>query len=173
MPHLPMEDERRLRHPSVREHFLERLLAAARWRAFTKRRPRAGELQAFHAAHKYAILAHSPAHYTKLGRLVAGAGRHALPRVMDDYGMLFMQALAVPATRGRHVNVLEHIAGFFKTALPEPEREALAGMIERYRRGDTSLAAPLTLIRDQVRRLGVAYLDEQVYLGPRARDLIS
>jgi uncharacterized protein YbbK (DUF523 family)/uncharacterized protein YbgA (DUF1722 family) len=173
MPHLPMEDERRLRHPSVREHFLERLLAAARWRALTKRRPRAGDLQSFHGAHKYAILAHSPAHYAKLGRLVANAGKHPVARVMEEYGVLFMQALTVPATRGRHVNVLEHIAGFFKTALPEPEREALAGVIERYRRGATPLAAPLTLIRDQARRLGVAYLDEQVYLGPRALDLIS
>ena len=168
LPHLPMEDERRLRHPSVREHFIERLLAAARWRAFTKCRPRAGGLQTFHRAHKYALLAHSPAHYAKLGRLVATAGTQPVARVMEAYGVLFTQALAVPATRGRHVNVLEHIAGFFKTALSAPEREALAGSIARYGRGETPRAAPLTLIRDQVRRLGVAYLEEQIYLSPHA-----
>ena len=173
MPLIPMEDERRLARPAVREHFLERLVASARWRALTKRRARAGDLQAFHAAHKYAILANSPDRYAALGLLVASAGRRPLARVTEEYGVQFMAALAVRATRGRHANVLQHVAGFFKGSLPEPEREALAGVIERYRRGHAPLAAPLTLIRDHVRRLGVAYLDEQVYLRPHARDLIS
>ena len=172
-PSMPMEDEARLARPAVREHFLERLCAAARWRAFTRGRARAGELQAFHAAHKYALLAHSPAHYAALGRLVASAGKRPLARVVREYGEQFMAALAIPTTRGRHATVLEHAAGFFKRALPQPERDALAGVIGRYRRGRAPLAAPLTLIRVHAERLGVAYLDGQVYLRPPAHDLLS
>jgi uncharacterized protein YbbK (DUF523 family)/uncharacterized protein YbgA (DUF1722 family) len=164
MPHLPMEDEARLARAPVRAHFIERLLAAARWRELTRRPRRAGELVAFHAAHKYAVLAHSPAAYGRLGRLVATAGRRRLDDVIADYGAGFAAAYAAPATRGRHVNVLEHMAGFFTRALSDDQRAELTGAIADYRRGATPLGDPLSLIRAHVRRLGVTYLEQQVYL---------
>ena len=173
MPALPMEEEARLARAAVREHFVERLIAAARWRVFVRRRVRAGELQAFHAAHKYAILAHSPADYAELGRLVAAAGSRPLAGVVDEYGVQFMRAFAVPATRGRHVNVLQHVSSFFTRALSDDERAALAIAIDDYRARRVALEAPLALIREHVQRLGVAYLAEQVYLRPRSIDLVS
>lgn len=168
LPLIPMEDERRLARATVREHFIDRLLAAARWRHFVKRRTRAGGLVAFHAAHKYAILAHSPAHYETLGRLVATAGRRRLDDVLGEYATVFAAAYAVPATRGRHVNALEHMAAFFTRALSDDQRAELTTAIADFRRGATSLADPIALIREHVHRLGVAYLAEQVYVKPRA-----
>lgn len=173
MPALPMEEESRLARASAREHFAERLLTAARWRTFARRRVRAGELQAFHAAHKYAILAHSPTHYAELGRLVATAGKRPLAGVVEEYGAGLMQAFAVPATRERHVNALQHVAGFFTRALSDDERAALSIAVEEYRRRRAALAVPLGLIREHVHRLGVAYLAEQVYLRPEHADLLS
>jgi uncharacterized protein YbbK (DUF523 family)/uncharacterized protein YbgA (DUF1722 family) len=173
MPLVPMEDERRLARPVVRDHFVERMAGAARWRLFLRRRPRAGDLQTFHARHKYLLLAHSPAHYAALGRLVAGAGKRRLARVVEEYGAGFMAALAVPATRGRHVNVLEHMAGFFKRSLDEGDREALAAVIRRYQRGRVSLDVPTAMIREHARRLGVSYLEQQVYLAPRWSQRLS
>ncbi|HEV8141768.1 MAG TPA: DUF523 and DUF1722 domain-containing protein [Methylomirabilota bacterium] len=167
LPLIPMEDERRLARTSVREHFVDRLLAAARWRGFVKRRARAGDLVAFHAAHKYALLAHSPTHYETLGRLVATVGRRRLADVVADYAAAFAAAYAVPATRGRHVNALEHMASFFTRALSDDQRAELATAIADYRRGATALADPLALIREHAHRLGVAHLTEQVYLRSR------
>jgi uncharacterized protein YbbK (DUF523 family)/uncharacterized protein YbgA (DUF1722 family) len=164
MPHLPLEDEARLARPSVRAHFVERLLAAARWRELTRRPLRAGDLVAFHAAHKYAILAHSPARYAQLGRLVAAAGRRRLDDVIADYGAGFAAAYAAPASRGMHVNVLEHMAGFFTRALSDDQRAELAGAIADYGRGATPLGDPLSLIRAHVRHFGVSYLEQQIYL---------
>jgi uncharacterized protein YbbK (DUF523 family)/uncharacterized protein YbgA (DUF1722 family) len=166
LPLVPLEDERRLGHASVRAHFAERLLAAARWREFVRRPARVGELVAFHAAHKYALLAHSPSHYEQLGRLVAAAGRRRLIDVVSEYGVLFAAAYAQPATRGRHTNALEHMAGFFTRALSDDQRAELTTAIAAYRRGAAPLADPLSLVREHVRRLGVAYLAEQVYLQP-------
>ena len=164
MPHLPMEDEARLARASVRVHFVERLHAAARWRELTRRTLRAGDLVAFHAAHKYAILAHSPAEYARLGRVVAAAGRRRLDDVIADYGAGFAAAYAAPTTRGGHVNVLEHMAGFFTRALSDDQRAELSGAIADYRRGATPLDDPLSLIRAHVRHFGVSYLEQQVYL---------
>jgi len=171
LPALPVEEEGRLTDPALRENFIERIFAMARWRSFAARRPRARDLVAFHAAQKLAVLAHSPAHYARLGRLVARAG--GLGRAtLDEYARVLMEGLAVRATRGRHANVLQHLAGFFKTQLTSDERGELSEVIGDYRRGLVPLVVPLTLVRHHVRRLGITYLADQVYLTPHPKELL-
>lgn len=178
LPLLPVEEEGRLNDPALRENFIERVFAAARWRSFAETRPGAGELVAFHTAQKLAVLAHSPAHYARLGRLVADAGRRLgrgrSPRsgALVEYGALLMEALAVRATRARHVNVLQHVAGFFKRDLEPGDRVELATVVDEYRRGLIPLVVPLTLVRHHVRRLGLTYLANQVYLDPHPKELM-
>jgi len=172
LPLLPVEEEGRLSDAGIRESFIERVFAAARWQAFVASRPRARDLVAFHAAHKFAILAHSPRDYTELGRLVAGAGPRLAAETLATYGTRFMQALAIRATRARHVNVLQHLAGFLKRALGGDERAELGEVIAEYRRGLVPLVVPLTLLKHHVRRLGLAYLADQVYLNPHPKELM-
>jgi uncharacterized protein YbgA (DUF1722 family)/uncharacterized protein YbbK (DUF523 family) len=171
LPWLPAEEEGRLSDPAIREHFVERVFAAARWRRFAATGPRARDLVAFHAAHKFAVLAHSPGHYGRLGRLVAEAGTR-LAAVLDAYAGLLMAALAARATRGRHTNVLQHLAGFVTPELAGGDRAELLAAIEEYRTGRGSLMVPLTLLRHHVRRLDLAYLADQVYLAPHPEELI-
>jgi uncharacterized protein YbgA (DUF1722 family)/uncharacterized protein YbbK (DUF523 family) len=172
LPLLPVEEEGRLTDAGIRESFIERVFAAARWQAFRASRPRVGDLVAFHAAHKFAILAHSPRDYAELGRLVAGAGPRLAGDTLATYGTRFMQALAVRATRARHVNVLQHLAGFFKRQLTDDERAELGEVIAEYRRGLVPLVVPLTLLKHHVRRLAVGYLADQVYLNPHPKELM-
>ena len=169
MPMLPIEEEGRLADPGLRENFIERVFAMARWRAFLAARPAARDLVAFHAAQKYAVLAHSPQHYARLGRLVARAGR--APE-LAEYGRLLMEALGERATRGRHANVLQHLAGYFKRDLDTGDRAELAAVIDEYRRGLVPLIVPITLVRHHVRRLAVGYLADQIYLSPHPKELM-
>jgi uncharacterized protein YbgA (DUF1722 family)/uncharacterized protein YbbK (DUF523 family) len=177
-PLVPVEEEGRLTDPVIRENFIERVFAAARWRVFVVGRPAPGDLVAFHTAQKLAVLAHSPAHYARLGRLVADAGRRlgrgraAAEQALTEYGAVLMGALAVRATRARHVNVLQHVAGFFKRDLERDDRAEVTEVIEEYRRGLVPLVVPLTLVRHHVRRLRLAYLADQVYLNPHPKELM-
>jgi uncharacterized protein YbgA (DUF1722 family)/uncharacterized protein YbbK (DUF523 family) len=170
-PALPVEEEGRLNDAAIRENFIERVFAAARWRAFFQAEPRPRDLVAFHAAQKFAILAHSPAHYAKLGRLVASAGSRTREK-LGEYGTLFMEALAVRATRARHANVLQHLAGFFKRELDAESRAELAEIIREYRRGLVPLVVPLTLVKHYVRNFDLTYLADQVYLSPHPKELM-
>jgi uncharacterized protein YbgA (DUF1722 family)/uncharacterized protein YbbK (DUF523 family) len=172
LPTLPVEEEGRLNDPALRENFIERVFVAARWRRFVKSRPRPRDLVAFHTAHKFAILAHSPAHYARLGRLVAAAGRVLTRATLDEYQALLMHAHAVRATRGRHANVLAHLAGYFKRALGDDERAELVEAIADYRAGLVPLVVPLTLVKHHVRRHAVRYLADQVYLNPHPKELM-
>jgi uncharacterized protein YbgA (DUF1722 family)/uncharacterized protein YbbK (DUF523 family) len=172
LPTLPVEEEGRLADAGIRENFIERVFACARWRTFVDARPRARDLIAFHAAHKFAILAHSPPAYATLGRLVAASGPRLDTDTLTTYGAGLMAALAVKASRGRHANVLEHLAGFFKRQITRDERAELADVIAEYRRGLVPLVVPITLLKHHVRRLNVTYLAEQVYLTPHPRELM-
>ena len=172
MPTLPVEEEGRLTDARIRESFVERIFAAARWRAFMASRPRPRDLVAFHAGMKYAVLAHSPSLYGSLGRLVARAGTSTSAPLSREYGTALAAALAVPASRARHVNVLQHMAGFFKRELDSDDRAELTETFEAYRTGLVPLVVPITLIKHHVRRLGIAYLAEQVYLNPHPRELM-
>jgi uncharacterized protein YbgA (DUF1722 family)/uncharacterized protein YbbK (DUF523 family) len=178
LPALPVEEEGRLTDPALRENFIERVFAMARWRAFTADGPDPRGLVRFHTAQKFAVLAHSPVQYTALGRLVAGAGDGGRPRgrafrdLLDEYGRGLMAALAIRATRGRHANVLQHLAGFMKGDLAPDERAELGEVVDEYRRGLVPLIVPITLLRHHVRRLGQAYLEEQVYLNPHPKELM-
>ncbi len=172
LPLLPVEEEGRLHDPALRESFVESIFAYARWKAAVAKGMRRGDLVAFHTAHKLALMAHSPAAYRTLGAAVGGVAKGPLGRAVEAYGRGFMAALKIPATRGRHANVLQHMLGYFHEVLPAPDRTELADVVADYARGHVPLIVPLTLFRHHVRRQGVAYLDGQTYLDPDPKELM-
>lgn len=169
-PHLPVEEEGRLHDPLLRENFYERVFAYRRWKTHFAARFTIGRLVKFHASEKLLLLAHDPEAYRSLGRLVAYAKK--TPNVLDVYGTAFLAALSKKATRGRHTNVLQHMAGYFKDVLPSAEKTELQTTIEDYRLGLVPLIVPITLIRHHVRRHGNEYLESQRYLNPHPKELM-
>lgn len=79
----------------------------------------------FHTIHKYLLLAHSQPQYQALGRLVGQAEPHTPKDLALRYGDVFMKALAVKATVRKHVNVLQHIFGYFKDRLGSQDKTEL------------------------------------------------
>jgi len=170
LPALPVEEEGRLADRAIRENFIERVFAARRWRAFVARRPRRRDLVVFHVRHRYAVRAHSPAHYVRLRRLVTD--RAPIAATLPAYGSVFMQALAIQVTSARHVGVLRQLAGVIGRDLGAGDRRALRGLVEAYQRGLVPLVVPLTLLRHYVRRGRVASLADQVYLDSHHADVL-
>ena len=172
LPLLPVEEEGRLGDPHLRESFVERVFAYARWKAALEAGMTRGALVRFHTVHELALLAHSPDAYRKLGRIVAGLGKGRIDGAAESYGSGFMAALKVPARRGRHANVLQHMLGYFREVLETADRRELEASVKDYQRGLVPLILPLTLIRHHVRRHGIAWLADQVYLDPDPKELM-
>lgn len=101
MPLLPVEDEVRLGDSAVRNAFLERVFAHARWRAALGRGLGREELARFHASHALQLASHDPAACRRLAALASAPSRRAFERVVEAYGAGFMAALAAPAARAR------------------------------------------------------------------------
>lgn len=172
LPLLPVEEEGRLSDARLRENFIERVFAYRRLQSFFASRFTQGGLVAFHAAHKLQLMAHSPEHYRRLGRLVAEGRQHERAQLRADYESGFMAALSVLATPRRQVNVLQHMLGYFSDRLTAGERAELLEVVEDYRQGLVPLVVPLTLVRHHVRRFQVAYLAGQTYLQPHPKELM-
>lgn len=172
MPLLPVEEEGRLNDPRLRENFIERVFGYRRLKDLLASRWTAGDLVRFHSAEKLLLLAHDPGAYRALGRLVAGAKGRPRAEVASGYGERFMRGLAKLAAPGKHANVLQHMAGYFKELLPPEEKRELHQAIDDFRRALVPLVVPLTLIGHHVRRHRVAYLQEQTYLQPHPKELM-
>jgi uncharacterized protein YbgA (DUF1722 family)/uncharacterized protein YbbK (DUF523 family) len=172
LPLLPVEEEGRLNDLGLRESFVERVFAYRRLRDLLGRRFGLDELVRFHTAEKLLVLAHDPEAYRKLGRLVARAKEARRGELADAYATMYMAALAKPATRGRHANVLQHMAGYVKELATRDERAELADAIADYRRGLVPLVVPVTLVKHHVRRHGIDHLAGQRYLEPHPRELM-
>jgi uncharacterized protein YbgA (DUF1722 family)/uncharacterized protein YbbK (DUF523 family) len=172
MPHLPIEEEGRLFDPRLRENFVERVFAYRRLKSLFVARWRLSDLIVFHSAHKLLLMAHSPAAYARLGRLVATAKGQPREALRERYEGEFMTALAVLATPGRHANVLQHMLGYVSRSLDRAQTAEIDELIGDYRREMAPLLVPLTLIRHHVRRLAIGYLLGQVYLEPNPKELM-
>ncbi len=172
LPLLPVEEEGRLNDAHLRDNFITRVFAYRRLAALRESEPPPAAVVEFHTAHKYLLLAHNPAAYARLGRLVAEVARPPRAGWLDGYGERFMRALETRATIPKHVNVLQHIMGFFKKQLSAVEKRELAGVIGDYAAGLVPLVVPITLINHYVARFEVAYVRDQIYLRPHPKELM-
>jgi uncharacterized protein YbgA (DUF1722 family)/uncharacterized protein YbbK (DUF523 family) len=172
-PLLPLEEEGRLNDLPLRENFIERIFSYYRWTELLRSDPTPGGLVRFHTAHKLTLMAHSPKHYTEMGRLVAKAGTIPWDELSAAYGRLFMEGLALLGTRRKHVNVLQHLMGYLKRDLSAEDKQELLGLIEDYRQELVPLIVPLTLLRHHLRRHPVPeWVWQQVYLNPYPKELM-
>ncbi len=172
LPHLPVEEEGRLNDARLRENFIERIFAYRRLRDLFSGRWTIGQLVAFHSREKLLLLAHDRPTYQALGRLVARAKEVPRKALAETYSRRYLDGLKKIATTRKQVNVLQHIAGYFKKVLDDGDKQELHDQIEAYRQGLLPLIVPLTLIKHHLRRREVSYLTQQSYLEPHPRELM-
>ena len=171
-PLLPLEEEGRLQDAHLRENFIEKVFSYKRWKDFMQSNPDYKKLIIFHTRQKLLIMAHSPKHYSSLGKLVAQGKETSKDQLLFTYEKLFMEALSVFSTIKKNTNVLYHIMGYFKSNLTRDEKAELLEIIGDYSRSLVPLTVPLTLINHYVRKYEVSYLKNQVYLSPHPSELM-
>jgi uncharacterized protein YbgA (DUF1722 family)/uncharacterized protein YbbK (DUF523 family) len=165
-PLIPVIDDGRLWDPLLRENFIDAVFIYRRWQDFLKKGGRVGDMVALHTDLKLLIMAHSPKHYTVLGRLMAEAKAHTPEELYASYAGLLMEAARLQATSKKHTNVLLHCLGYFKKHLTTDEKAEMLEIIGAYQKGHIPLIVPITMINHYVRKYGEPYLRRQHYLNP-------
>jgi len=170
-PLMPVEEEGRLHDPILRENFIERIFISQRWLELLSNKPKTGDIVSFHTRHKLLLMAHSPAHYKSMGKLVADIKKFNLQEFLAEYLNQLMDATKKSATRAKHQNVMLHILGYFKQDLSAEEKAELIEIIDKYKANHYPLIVPVTLINHYVRKYDKPYLAEQYYLNPHPLEL--
>lgn len=170
-PNMPIEDEGRLNDPQIRENFFTRIFCYDRWIHTKNGKLSKAKLFLFHAEHKMLILAHSPSTAQELGRLLATADTIEMEDLLEKYEALFMSSLAVIASPGRHVNVMQHIAGFLKKILSSEDKLELGSLFQDYSAGRVPLMVPITLLAHHLRKTSTPWVKNQIYLSPYPSEL--
>lgn len=161
-PELPVIEDGMLQDRFLRERFLNRIFTAGRWHELLKTARTKQGLSEFQGRHKLMLMSHAPGRYAELGRLVETGDFEAYKRKLDEL-------LALRPTLAKHVNVMQHILGYFKRDLESWEKQELLEAIADYRTGRAASAVPLTLLRHYARKYRKDYLLRQTYwelLGP-------
>lgn len=171
-PLLPIEDEGRLHDPGLRENFIERVFVYHRWQQFRQDGFTMKGLVEFHSRHKYLIMAHGPKPLRALGAIVANLDKSQLEEKCVEYFIELMAALKLKATVKKNVNVLQHIAGYFKKQLSGDEKAELVDIIEQYHSGLVPQIVPITLLKHFVRKYNQEYLKGQYYLEPHPLEMM-
>lgn len=172
LPDLPLEEDGRLNDSGLRERFIEAIFSHNRWRVLVSRGLTRGRLVAFHEAHKMLLLSHDEPLYRELGRVVGALGREPDHEVYARYVKNFVAAFRKPASKARHVNVLEHLFGHLKRRLGPREKREIGIAIEDFRAGRVPLVVPVSLLRFLVVAHEVEYVMGQLYLEPHPREMM-
>jgi len=149
-PDLPVEDEVRLRDPSLRESFLTRAYVYSRWLALASTRIDADGLMRFHQDHRFLLIARPDKDVDLLHRLSAvpegsDSGVHG-----DRYIRELMRTLSTPVDRSGHLRALRGILDELAPDLGKGGEARLAGMIDAYRRGEVPWMVPASAMRHRV-----------------------
>lgn len=176
MPWLPIEEDGRLNDPHLRENFIERLFCLRDFQytmygASGEETPTTAKIIAFHSRYKLTLLAHHPASYKSLGKLVAKVSEYDLSEFVVQYRNSLMEAMKHQASRKNHTNVLMHVQGYFKKYLSSEEKRELGQVIDDYRIGELPILAPITLLKHYLQNNPDDYLSQQNYLNPYPQEL--
>lgn len=164
-PLLPVEDEGRLNDVKLRRNFLQRVEVYHRWNQLLKSGLSRGRIIDFHSRHKFLLLAHCEKTYRELGQLISQVASHDIDLFAGHYIALLMEGLKKPETRNKHINVLQHIAGFFKGSLDKEDKHEFGQLIDSYRNGVMPREALIAMLKHYLRKFPNHYLHEQYYLS--------
>lgn len=170
-PTLPLEEEGRLGDPGLRENFIQRVFVRYRWQQLCQTPLTAHGLMTFHSAHKLIAMSHEQNRARDLGRLIAEVRTDNIDSIAQQYIVDLMACLKIVATRGNHVNVLQHIQGYLKHKLDSDDKRELVETIETYRQGRVPLIVPLTLLKHHFRKQPDSFIEQSHYMNPHPAEL--
>jgi uncharacterized protein YbgA (DUF1722 family)/uncharacterized protein YbbK (DUF523 family) len=169
---LAIEDEARLRNPSIREHFLRKIFTSASFKQVIE----SGDINAlirFHSENKFLLMSYGQKYLKKLGQIVANKEKKSLNDMLLDYKQYLFKAFKRGARCTNNINVLQHTFGYVSKYLISEEKSLFLNSINGYRQGRLSLSVPVNLIKSWVLRFNVEYLRDQTFFEPYPIELLD
>lgn len=163
-PDIFVENEGRLRNFNLRESFMIKVFTIASFKDIKNGSMK--DLVEFHSINKYLFMACSPKYSKDLGKIVANHDKLNYSDVIDTYEKTLRSLLNKPLDRGRNINVLFHLFGYFKKLLSAEEKAYFLDKMELYNDKKIPYSNLLAILRAWVVRFDEPYLKNQTIFEP-------
>ncbi|ACG57102.1 Protein of unknown function DUF1722 [Hydrogenobaculum sp. Y04AAS1] len=168
----PIEEEKRLLDDGIRYDFLTKIFAIADLRENFEHMKDYSELIEFHTRYKFMLMYYNQNIMRFLGRFVASSKNEDFNSVKDTYKKQFLKALNSKRKRLNHINVMEHIFGYFSRKLNNAERRHFMEVLKLFKEDKIDIFVPLYMLKSFAIRFGDEYILKQTYLEPFLKELI-
>ncbi len=171
-PGKPIEDEGRLKNFIIREHYFTHLFTVTDFRIM-KQDLKMKELVNFHAKNKYLFMACNQVKMREMGRVVANQAGLEIDEVFSLYEQGLNELFATTVKLTAHINVCQHVFGYFSNQLTSAEKLHFEQLLDQYRKKQIPLSSVLGVLRSWCYRFENAYLLMQTYFEPYPEGLIA
>ncbi len=110
-PLIPVEEELGLADPRLRESFIERVSVFSRWKEMERGGGGIGDLLSFHEEHKMLVQSRGTGHLDEMKRILSDAGKRRIEELREEYFLLLMDALLLPAACRENGKVPRYMEG--------------------------------------------------------------
>ncbi len=174
--HVLVEDEGRLKHFNIREHFFMTVFLSSRFRAVASEvceKQRLKPLVDFHSENKYLMMAYNQSALKKLGGIVANHEIRALEAVVEAYGETLSVIYNAHPSIGKNVNMLLHLFGYFKKGLTAEEKAFFLDQVSLYQTKKLPFSSVLSILHAWAIRFEETYLMQQTIFNMFPKALIE
>ncbi|WP_430882674.1 YbgA family protein [Fusibacter sp. JL216-2] len=171
-PNVPVENEGRMRNYNLREAFLIGIFAIRGFKT-VKYSGSMKDLVKYHANNKYLFMALSPGHLKTLGKIVANHEKLDFEALTETYEETLIKLLLQPMDRGRNINAIFHVFGYFKEVLSSEEKAYFLECLEMYNKKKVPFSMLLGLLRSWSIRFNIEYLKDQTIFEPFPKELFD
>ncbi len=169
---LAIEDEGRLRNPSIKANFLTKLYSLADFRETKKQRSKK-EILKFHSKNKLLLKAFNEKEMRILGKIVATRDKYSRDELVNEYETHFLRALKRAPSCGSQINVLMNSMGYFSKKLSGEEKKFFLKSLNDYKSGSIPLSVLTGIFKSWLLRFKEEYLLMQTFFEPYPKDLVD
>lgn len=169
---LAFEDEGRLTNFDIREYFFTRIFTHADFRAVRDNHTMKALID-FQSRHKYLFMSYNQSRQKVLGRIVANHEELPIDEVFVRYEAELNKLLATTPQKRRHVNMLQHIFGYFSDDLSKGEKTYFLENIDAYLQGQIPLSVVVSILHTWTLRFEEPYLMGQSVFHPFPKALVQ
>lgn len=170
-PNSIIEDEGRLRNPTIREHFLRTIYTYALFRAVKKSKS-LSKLIDFHTQHKFLFMSYNQQQLKTLGQIIANRNKDSFENIIKHYETHIHLIFKKSPRCTSNINVLMHSLGYFKDKISKKEKSYFLESIKMYRNGNLSLASVISIVKSWIVRFDEQYLLKQKFFSPYPEKLV-
>ncbi len=165
-------ERKQLQTAQTQRLFLTRLYALTKFHQ-VKSSPSFASLTNFHRSHKYLFMSLQPMVLKKLGGIVANADKRSINDVFQHYEQSLLALLSSSFSRGKHMNALQHMIGYFSKYVSTREKKNMEHLLQEYKDAEREDRSILHLLYAWAKRYNEEYILEQTIFRPYPEGFVS